>query len=226
MPRHYTPGPLPFVPFTQVEMACEECGQRFLFGKKYQRTRRFCSPLCRHRGMRVAVDVRLWARIERRGPDAHWLWTASVDHSGYGQISDGMGRKRKAHQLVLEMKLGRPLLVGEYALHHCDVRACCNPAHLYVGSAKDNTRDMHARGRYQHPSAPGSRNANAKMTEEDAIAILAMLATDPPPGTKIRLAHEHGVTPSTISKLAHGQSWKHLLRPPQQDGGAGSAHPE
>lgn len=44
---------------------------------------------------------------------------------------------------------------GKWILHHCDVPHCVNPAHLYVGTAKDNMRDILERGRYR--SANGAK---------------------------------------------------------------------
>ena len=51
-----------------------------------------------------------------------WFCTGSVDYKGYGQINDGKGRIRKAHQVVLEVVLGRPLERGD-GLHRCDILA-------------------------------------------------------------------------------------------------------
>jgi hypothetical protein len=34
-----------------------------------------------------------------------------------------------------------------FVLHHCDNPPCINPDHLYIGTKKDNTQDMTARGR-------------------------------------------------------------------------------
>jgi hypothetical protein len=28
-----------------------------------------------------------------------------------------------------------------WALHRCGLKGCCNPAHIYVGDAQDNSRD-------------------------------------------------------------------------------------
>jgi hypothetical protein len=34
---------------------------------------------------------------------------------------------------------------GQHALHHCDIRMCCNPAHIYIGTEKDNRNDYRNR---------------------------------------------------------------------------------
>lgn len=89
------------------------------------------------------------------GPNACWPWTGSHRKAGYGQFMRGW-RVLFAHREALERQLGRPLGVGEYALHHCDNPPCCNPAHLYAGSAADNNRDAVARGRHRS-GGPGFR---------------------------------------------------------------------
>lgn len=65
--------------------------------------------------------------------------------SGYGvfKIRGDAGRKKyKAHRVSLGVF--SPFV---YVLHRCDVRACVNPAHLYVGTHKQNMEDVAKRGR-------------------------------------------------------------------------------
>ena len=59
------------------------------------------------------------------------------------------------HRLMWEQKNG-PVPDGLFVLHRCDVRACCNPDHLFLGTPLDNMQDMHAKGRFI-PNTEGFR---------------------------------------------------------------------
>lgn len=97
----------------------------------------------------IARRARLnfWTRVDRRGPDECWPWTASRQTGGGYGVFTREGRTKYAHRAALEEAIGRPLAAGEFACHTCDNPPCCNPAHLFVGSALDNHRDMSRKGR-------------------------------------------------------------------------------
>jgi hypothetical protein len=69
--------------------------------------------------------------------------------------------------------------------HTCDMPACFNPKHLFVGTATDNNRDMTAKGRNWRQSDDAKRrtgaavrNAWASKTDEERRAwIEKVLAT-------------------------------------------------
>lgn len=99
---------------------------------------------------------RFLEKVDRSGgPDACWVWTAARNRYGYGVFQLDGRRGMTAHRWMLARTLGRPLRwddeVQEMALHTCDNPPCVNPAHLYVGTAKDNFDDVRQRGR-PHPA--------------------------------------------------------------------------
>lgn len=114
------------------------------------------------------------------GPDACWPWTGARDIKGYGAyVVNGSGLK--AHRVAWARVHGL-IPEGQYICHHCDNPPCCNPAHLFVGSAADNSADMAAKGRNAgrgknvRPRAPHEtrdvmlRLSQAELDEIDAYA--------------------------------------------------------
>jgi len=74
---------------------------------------------------------RTWAKIDKRGPDDCWEWTASRNPQGYGKIGEGpaAGRTLYAHRVVWELTHGA--IPSGYVIDHlCRNTSCCNPSHL------------------------------------------------------------------------------------------------
>lgn len=96
-----------------------------------------------------AVVQRFWAKVDIRQPDECWNWTAGLLATGYGQFGGGSGTSGKnwrAHRLAYAMTNG-PIPAGQVVMHTCDNRRCVNPAHLELGTQKQNLVDMALRGR-------------------------------------------------------------------------------
>lgn len=94
---------------------------------------------------------RFWAKVERRSADECWLWAGAVGPGGYGRYRFH-GVRSAAHRVAFEIANGREPY--PFALHHCDNRLCCNPAHLWEGDHRANMRDMVAKGRAKGGFAP------------------------------------------------------------------------
>jgi len=73
-----------------------------------------------------------------------WHFTGSISTTGYGKIGYA-GKVMLAHRLSFMFFRGE--INNLMVLHSCDNRKCVNPDHLFLGTAKDNTRDMIEKGR-------------------------------------------------------------------------------
>ena len=117
----------------------------------------------------TAADiVRLWSKIDRRGPDECWPWKAGIGKpGGYGRFQFGGrgGREIGAHVAVYAVSRG-DVPVGRLVEHvECDNPPCCNPDHIDIGIDKSNARHREKKGRngtHLHPEtrARGDRNGS------------------------------------------------------------------
>jgi hypothetical protein len=73
------------------------------------------------------------------------LHTGNFHRTGYGRIFRDK-KWRWAHRIAWEDTIG-PIPEGLCVLHKCDVSACVNPNHLFVGTQQDNIDDMIQKGR-------------------------------------------------------------------------------
>lgn len=107
---------------------------------------------------RKTVSERFWEKVDRRGPDDCWEWTAATVGKGYGQFWDGT-RTVLAHRWVYE-DAREPIPAGYVIDHLCRTHNCVNPAHLEVVTSQINT--MRGVG----PSAQASRRTHCRHGHE------------------------------------------------------------
>lgn len=93
---------------------------------------------------------RFWSHVDQSaGPEACWPWKdAASFRNGYGMFRIGWKKPLvQASRHAYEITHAVSLVTEQFVMHACDNPPCCNPAHLSVGSAKDNNDDMWRKGR-------------------------------------------------------------------------------
>lgn len=158
-----------------------------------------------------------------------WLWKGWKYNFGYGGFSF-KGKNILAHRASYTIFNG-PIPEGLFVCHHCDVRACVRPDHLFSGTAKDNCHDMMKKGRNMHKVCPwtlarGDRNGTRtkpqnfrkgekvewhKLTDADIVEIRRLYHEVGLSGPKI--AQRYNVIYQTIYKIVLGYIWKHIPDP-------------
>lgn len=119
---------------------------RGLCGRDYDRARKGGElPLL----PKPTLEERFWAKVDKDAPGGCWLWTASLNSQGYGQVGIN-------HRPVVAHRIAYTLLVGpipdglelDHLCHTRDVecrrgeecphRRCVNPAHLEAVPHREN----------------------------------------------------------------------------------------
>ena len=86
-----------------------------------------------------------YARATNPGPDSCWEWQGFINSGGYGR-SSWEGKGGLAHRISFQIANG-PIPAGLCVMHICDNPKCINPAHLKVGTHRENMQDSLQKGR-------------------------------------------------------------------------------
>lgn len=143
---------------------------------------------------------RLWAGIDVRGPDECWPWKRSLTRFGYSRFQVTSRKGTTAHRMVWTLVNGDP---GDLEVcHSCDNRKCCNPRHLFLGTAKENAADKVKKGRQARIN--GSKNGASKLTSNQVVEIRSMT------GSNRAAARKFGVSESNVRQIRSGRIWDHV----------------
>lgn len=143
-----------------------------------------------------------WEKVQKT--EGCWRWIGSTWDNGYGRMMVGK-RRRKAHRISFLIHNGF-LPEDKVVCHTCDNPICVNPAHLFLGTQKDNNDDKVKKKRHGW----GERNGRAKLTEEIVTEIRSLHASGSLP-TYEEIGALHGVSKKTINHIITNATWKHLL---------------
>ena len=162
---------------------------------------------------------RFWSHVAIGSPDECWLWTGVKPSSGYGNfgLAAGPGQRRltvTASRVAWVIANGREIPLINNAGHHgtcvchtCDTPLCCNPAHLWLGTNRENLQNRDRKGRQGRATARGEKSASAKLTESNVFDIRALYAAGGV--TMDSLADRYSVSGNTIWQVVRRKSWRH-----------------
>ena len=150
---------------------------------------------------RLPIDERFDRRVDRSG-ECH-LWTGPLASTGYPNFWVD-GRYLGAHVYAWTRSHGKPE-TGSVVRHRCRNRHCVNPAHLDIGSRRDNNRDRQRDG----TQTRGSAHHTAVLTEEIVLEAMRLHRVGVPIA---RIARDLGYNTSTISDAVHHRHgvWRHV----------------
>lgn len=162
-----------------------------------------------------------------------WEWTGGRNPSGYGRVQLG-SNWYLAHRVAWVLANGS-IPEGMFICHHCDNPPCVRPDHLFVGTAKDNSHDMAAKGRgcsgekaiyrrYPHLVPRGDNHPQrrrpeivlrgeqrpwAKYTREKVLEVRRLFHEDKV--SRKDIAARLGIPYNTVVGMILGRRWAHLL---------------
>lgn len=176
------------------------------------------------------LEERFWAKVDKSPrPTGCWEWTGSTDADGYGRLRLGTREAgvAKTHRLSWELAHGH-IPDGLLVCHSCDNPRCVNPAHLFLGTIKDNVVDSVSKGRRAHqkaaPRGPRPRrparslrppkgqcrgvdSPRAKLTNGQVLEIRALAARKV---TRPIIAKRFNVSVAEVNNIVRRVTWKHL----------------
>lgn len=144
---------------------------------------------------------RFWSKVAiSEDPQHCWEWTRYRNTKGYGRFRIGIPALM-AHRVAWELTNGE-IPDGSLVLHRCDNPPCCNPHHLFLGTSKDNSDDMYAKGR----EAPAKVRRGPRKLTPDQIEEIKERYQKGKVGYKT-LAKEYGVSRTHIYHIVKNIAW-------------------
>jgi len=192
------------VPNCTIPRTCHHCSKEFFVPKgviSETHPCNFCTRRCFYEHKKTFRTERFWSFVEIGKENDCWIWTGGKRRGGYGAATHPKtGKQSPASRVAYEITKS-DVPEGMVVMHSCDNPACCNPNHLSVGTALDNSRDMISKSR----SLTGEKNHKSKIKESDVIEIRRMYSTG---STCISIASKYGISISTAHRIAIGKIWK------------------
>lgn len=149
------------------------------------------------------------AGIRRGSQNECWEWQGAATPKGYGVMCSGLSRRNVyTHRFAYAKAFGLPA-EGLFVCHRCDNPRCCNPAHLFIGTALDNAQDMVSKGRWRGNKLQPDQRIREQRKRHRA-EVLQQAGAENGWASASEIARELGLTPQAVSKNARDgkYSWR------------------
>lgn len=93
-------------------------------------------------------EKRFWSYVDKSGGvNECWPWIGGKNTLGYGKF------KIASYKMVMANRLAFALATNfdpgeKLVCHSCDNPPCCNPTHLWLGTARENNLDCFSKNRH------------------------------------------------------------------------------
>ena len=143
---------------------------------------------------------RFWSKVSYPGNDQDcWEWIAYRDKDGYGIFDN-----KRSHRLSWEFYNG-DIPNNLHVCHECDNPPCCNPDHLFLGTALENNQDRTNKGR----QCKGSNSHFAKTTEITIKQILVDIGNNKYQNLE-QIKKDYNVNSKILRGIFRRELWKHI----------------
>jgi hypothetical protein len=143
-----------------------------------------------------------WKFVDKKKGNECWIWKGKPNNSGYG-TANFRGKFVGAHRVSYILNIGK-IPEKMSVLHHCDIKMCVRPDHLFLGTQKDNIMDMIKKGR----NLCGEKHNMAKLNENKVREIRRKMKA----GINYKIiANEFKICKSHVFDIASGKKWKHVI---------------
>ncbi len=139
---------------------------------------------------------RFWHKVDITDLFSCWNWLGHKNKLGYGTI-DIKYKSVLAHRFFWSLYYG-DIPKGFQINHKCDNPSCVNPAHLYLGTQKDNVKDRVNR----------NRSNTSTLTKNDVINIRCLRKEGK---LYSEIAQLFNINQSSIGRICRYERWNHIL---------------